>query len=117
MTSKSEPHPSQWATYEASLTTAMNADKIPYVGPRAIFDPNFVPPVFFPQKSQSMLLQGIIQDALEDEYPTNVNLYGLKGTGKNLLVNHFLQWYQKTSSTEIKNEKHINEYCFILRAI
>jgi len=104
MTSKSEPHPSQWVTYEASLTAAMNADKIPYVGPRAIFDPNFVPPVFFPQKSQSILLQGIIQDALEDEYPTNVNLYGLKGTGKNLLVNHFLQWYQKTTLTEIEND-------------
>ena len=105
MTSKTESHSSHWSTYETSLTNAKNADKISYVGPRAIFDPNFVPPVFFPQKSQSMLLQGIIQDALEDEYPTNVNLYGLKGTGKNLLVNHFLQWYQKTILTEIENNK------------
>ena len=67
------------------------SDKIQYVGARALFDPNFIPPVFIERKKKSELLHGVITDAIEDQYSTNINFYGLEGIGKNLLVNNFLQ--------------------------
>ena len=67
------------------------SDKIQYVGARSLFDPNFIPPVFIERKKKSDLLQGVITDAIEDQYSTNINFYGLEGIGKNLLVNNFLQ--------------------------
>ncbi|WP_371803764.1 hypothetical protein [Candidatus Lokiarchaeum ossiferum] len=67
------------------------SDKINYVGSRALFDPNFVPDVFVARENKTQLLKGTLLDAVEDNYATNVNMYGLKGTGKNLFVNQFFK--------------------------
>ncbi len=95
------------------------SDKIQYVGARSLFDPNFVPPVFIERKKKSELLQGVITDAIEDQYSTNVNFYGLEGIGKNLLVNNFLQDISlKQVNASLKGKlsrKNINQNVYILR--
>ena len=63
-----------------------------YVGPKAIFDPNFIPESRIDRPKQATQLSSLVLDALLDEYATNVNIYGLKGSGKNLLINHFMSW-------------------------
>ncbi|MHA2001136.1 MAG: hypothetical protein ACTSVU_03500, partial [Promethearchaeota archaeon] len=88
-------HPYQFDdTYSECLYHTSVADKIHYIGSRAIFDPNFVPPHFNPRVKKAQLIQGTISNAIEDEYSTNINLYGLKGSGKNLHINHFLDWLE-----------------------
>lgn len=93
------------------------SDKIPYIGARALFDPNFIPPRFIERKKKSEFLRGVILDAIEDEYSTNINLYGLEGIGKNLLVNNFLQNLsveQLRSSIKGKSNQK-NQKIYILR--
>jgi hypothetical protein len=93
------------------------SDKIQYVGARALFDPNFIPPVFIERKKKSELLHGVITDAIEDQYSTNINFYGLEGIGKNLLVNNFLQDIAKKqvkASLKGKSSRN-NNNVYILR--
>src|SRR6056297_2275976 len=83
------------SSYESTLIRNNN---VKYVGPKSLFDPNFVPPKILPRKKQARLIHGLIMDALDDGYSSSINLYGLKGSGKNLQINHFFKWlveYQK----------------------
>ncbi|QEE16234.1 hypothetical protein DSAG12_02064 [Promethearchaeum syntrophicum] len=95
------------------------SDKIQYVGARALFDPNFIPPIIIERKKKGEILHGIITDAIEDHYSTNINLYGLEGIGKNLLVNNFLQDISlnqgDTSKKGKSSSKKLNQNVFILR--
>jgi hypothetical protein len=72
-----------------ALSVENSPTKIPFVGPRALFDPNFIPPVFVPDRTHEHELHHILQDAFDHQYSTNLMLLGLKGNGKNLLLN---QW-------------------------
>ncbi len=74
-----------------NIKTHPKSDKNKFIGARSLFDPNFIPPVYIERNKRSNLLQGVITDAIEDQYSTNINFYGLEGIGKNLLVNNFLQ--------------------------
>ena len=102
-----------------NLKLNSKSDKIQYVGARALFDPNFIPPVFIERKKKTALLQGVITDAIEDQYSTNINFYGLEGIGKNLLVNNFLQdisLRQVDASIKGKSScKNLNQNIYILR--
>ncbi len=102
-----------------NLKLNSKSDKIQYVGARALFDPNFIPPVFIERKKKTALLQGVITDAIEDQYSTNINFYGLEGIGKNLLVNNFLQDISlRQVDASIKGNsscKNLNQNIYILR--
>ncbi|WP_457557576.1 hypothetical protein [Candidatus Harpocratesius sp.] len=76
------------------LNSIADASIPSYIGPRAIFNSNFIPPKIVPRRKKSELIYGILKDALEDEYATNLTLYGLQGAGKNLLLNLIFKWYQ-----------------------
>ena len=78
---------------------------IEYIGPKSLFDPNFVPSKIIPRKKQARMLHGIVIDALEDEYNVNLNLYGLKGAGKNLQMNHFFRWLKDNRRGLIKESQ------------
>ncbi len=93
------------------------SDKNKFVGSRALFDPNFIPPIFIERKKKSKFLQGVITDAIEDQYSTNINFYGLEGIGKNLLVNNFLQDISlKQVNASIKGKSSRNDQMvYILR--
>ena len=77
--------------YNSNDNSNSEINAIPFIGPKAIFDPNFIPPVYIPREKVAHQLEGIILDAMDDGYTTNVNLYGLKGVGKNLMINHFIE--------------------------
>ena len=102
-----------------NLKLNSKSDKIQYVGARALFDPNFIPLVFIERKKKTALLHGVITDAIEDQYSTNINFYGLEGIGKNLLVNNFLQdisLRQVDASIKGKSScKNLNQNIYILR--
>lgn len=87
--------------FENGKTLPKTSDKKIYVGSRALFDPNFIPDVFIAKEKKTQMLEGTLLDAIEDNYATNVNMYGLKGTGKNLFVNHFF----KSLPNKLKNPK------------
>jgi len=93
------------------------SDKIKFVGARSLFDPNFIPSVFIERKKKSELLNGLITDAIEDQYSTNINFYGLEGIGKNLLVNNFLQNISlKQVKASLKGKSSRNDHnVYILR--
>lgn len=63
-----------------------------YIGPRVLFNQNYIPPRILVQKKKAEVVYGILKDALEDEYTSNLTVYGLQGAGKNLLVNLIFQW-------------------------
>jgi Cdc6-like AAA superfamily ATPase len=93
-------------SYLEYINCMTNANMLKYIGPKALFDTNFIPPTFVAREKQANLLQGVVMDAIEDKYATNVNLYGLKGVGKNLMIRHFLQWLKKSQISEEENESN-----------
>ncbi|MHA1519489.1 MAG: hypothetical protein ACTSRK_04835 [Promethearchaeota archaeon] len=87
-------------TFNAYLSFLSDPSRISYVGPRAIFNHNFLPPKIIARPKKTEVIQGVIQDALEDNYTTNLTLYGLKGAGKNLMMNVIFQWFQLQNKEE-----------------
>jgi hypothetical protein len=81
-----------------------NPQKVNFIGAKAIFDPNFIPPKVIMREKPAHSLQGIISDAITDHYTTNVTLYGMKGIGKNLLINMSLDQIKEqflSNNTEV----------------
>ncbi|TFH29570.1 MAG: hypothetical protein E4G98_03595, partial [Promethearchaeota archaeon] len=87
-------------TFSAYLSILSDPSRISYVGPRAIFNHNFVPPKIIPRHKKTEVIYGVIQDSLEDNYTTNLALYGLKGAGKNLMMNVIFQWFELQNKAE-----------------
>ena len=85
-----------------------------YIGSQAIYDPNFIPPAGKIRIAKARLLKNIIQDAIEDEFSTNINFYGLKGMGKNLHINQYLSWMENNQKNLLCSQK-INqpEVCIV----
>ncbi|MHA1672986.1 MAG: hypothetical protein ACTSYI_05110 [Promethearchaeota archaeon] len=87
-------------TFNAYLRFLSDPSRISYIGPRAIFRHNFIPPKIIPRQKKTEVIHGVIQDALEDNYTTNLTLYGLKGAGKNLMMNVIFQWFQLQNNSD-----------------
>jgi len=62
-----------------------------YVGPRAIFDPNFIPPQIFFRKNEQNSLYSILNDSIADEFSLNILYQGIQGIGKKVIVNRVLE--------------------------
>jgi hypothetical protein len=71
-----------------------------YIGSRAIFDPNFIPPISIPQHHHEEFISGLLSDAIADHFATNAILFGLRGMGKNLLINRLLRAYITNHQTK-----------------
>lgn len=80
-------------------------EKISYIGPRALFDPNFIPSKVIPREKSQHLVQGILTDAIQGHYATNITLYGLKGVGKNLMASMALASFEPKNPTSISGPK------------
>ncbi|MBD3342271.1 MAG: hypothetical protein GF353_24435 [Candidatus Lokiarchaeota archaeon] len=74
--------------------------KCDYVGPKAIFDPNFVPPVLLYRKKEKIALESIITDSIMDEFPLNILLQGIQGIGKKSIVNRVLEDLSNAPNTQ-----------------
>ena len=62
-----------------------------YVGPRAIFDPDFIPPNLFFRNKEENSLYSILIDSVKDEFPINILYQGIQGIGKKVIINKVLQ--------------------------
>jgi Cdc6-like AAA superfamily ATPase len=58
-----------------------------FIGPKAIFDPNFIPPQILFRKKEVKSLTSILTDSLSDEFYLNILYQGVNGIGKKVIVN------------------------------
>ena len=58
-----------------------------YFGPKAIFDPYFIPPALLHRKSEKEMLSTILKDSFLDNFGANILIKGIKGVGKTVLIN------------------------------
>ncbi|MHA2282316.1 MAG: hypothetical protein ACXAC5_15850 [Promethearchaeota archaeon] len=58
-----------------------------FVGPKAIFDPNFIPPQILFRNREVKSLTSILTDSLSDEFCLNILYQGINGIGKKVIVN------------------------------
>ena len=58
-----------------------------FIGPRALFDPNYVPPKVLYRKKEERTLLSILKDSLTDEFSLNILYQGIQGIGKRVIVN------------------------------
>ena len=62
-----------------------------YVGPRAIFDPNYIPPQLLFRKRELKSLNSLLTDSLYDEFSLNILYQGIQGIGKKSIFNKTLE--------------------------
>ena len=62
-----------------------------YIGPRAIFDPDYVPPKILFRKTEVNTLYSILTDSVNDEFPINILYQGIQGIGKKVIINKVLK--------------------------
>ncbi len=58
-----------------------------YIGPKALFDPNYIPPRLLYRKKEENSLLSILNDSISDEFCLNVLYHGMNGIGKKVIVN------------------------------
>jgi hypothetical protein len=64
----------------------MASSQVAFVGPRALFDPAFVPPKVWGKQREIEGLRGLFRDAVEGQYQTSAVVCGPLGAGKTLTV-------------------------------
>ncbi|MFW9999936.1 MAG: hypothetical protein ACFE9Q_05490 [Candidatus Hodarchaeota archaeon] len=93
-----------------------------YAGPKALFDPNYIPPHLLYRKKEEDSLYSILNDSLFDEFNLNILYQGINGIGKKVIVNKVLNDLFKQNREFIKinkicvdcKEKHPEEIIFSL---
>ena len=78
-----------------------------YIGPKALFDPNYIPPHLLYRKKEEDSLFSILNDSLSDEFCLSILYHGIDGIGKKVIVNKVL------NDLLIQNEdfNQINKIC------
>lgn len=61
-----------------------------YIGPKAIFDENFVPSHILHRDKEINSLSSLLHDALSDSFSLNILYQGIQGIGKKVIVNKVL---------------------------
>ncbi|MFX1477258.1 MAG: hypothetical protein ACFFCI_03925, partial [Promethearchaeota archaeon] len=73
-----------------------------YIGPKALFDPNFIPPkLLFRTKEQNSLIS-LLKDSISDNFYLNILYQGINGIGKKAIINKVI------NDLSIKNKGDIN---------
>ncbi len=102
-------------TYEAYLHKFENKKNLRFIGPQAIFNPHFIPPINYLKKKKARLIKGIIDNAIEDEFSTNISVYGLQGMGKNLHILQYLLWLGQCQQNLIRNKEIFEPFVQIVQ--
>jgi len=68
------------------ITNSKLNDNIDYIGPRAIYDPNFIPPQLLFRKKEEDTLSSILLDSISDDFCFNALYQGIYGIGKKAIV-------------------------------
>jgi Cdc6-like AAA superfamily ATPase len=58
-----------------------------YVGPRAIFDQDFIPPTILHRQKEERSLFSMIKDSFTDNFSINILYQGIEGIGKKVIIN------------------------------
>ncbi len=93
-----------------------------YIGTKALFDPNFIPPRLLYRKKEEDSLFSILNDSISDEFCLNILYQGINGIGKKAIINKVLNdlLNQNKDFIQINNvfvdckEKNIEEVIFSL---
>ena len=63
-----------------------------FVGPKALFDPNYIPPHLLHRKKELNSLISILNDSISDKFSLNILYQGINGIGKKA-TNEILEEY------------------------
>ncbi|TXT59352.1 MAG: Cell division control protein 6 [Promethearchaeota archaeon] len=79
-------------------------NKTNHIGPKALFDPYFIPPKILFRKNEQNSLLSILKDSLEDRFSLNILFQGNQGIGKKVIINKVVQEiiYDKDFMNSIK---------------
>jgi Cdc6-like AAA superfamily ATPase len=61
------------------------------VGPKALFDQNFIPPKLLYREKETKSLYSLLNDALSDGFSLNILYQGIQGIGKKVIINKVIQ--------------------------
>lgn len=78
-----------------------------YVGPKALFDPDYIPPHLLYRKKEEDSLFSILNDSISDEFNLNILYQGINGIGKKVIVNKVLNDLLNQNKEFVK----INKIC------
>ncbi|MFX0080181.1 MAG: hypothetical protein ACFE94_00350 [Candidatus Hodarchaeota archaeon] len=73
-----------------------------FVGPKALFDPNYIPPQLLYRKKEQNSLISILRDSISDEFNLNILYQGINGIGKKAIVNKVI------NDLSLQNEDNID---------
>ncbi len=93
-----------------------------YIGPKALFDSNFIPPNLLHRKKEEKSLYSILDDSISDDFSLNILYQGIDGIGKKVIINKVINdlliqknGYNKISKVIIDcREKNLEELMFSL---
>ncbi len=68
------------------MTMKSNLNRI-FIGPKALFDPNYIPPHLLYRKNEEKSLFSILNDSVSDKFCLNILYQGVSGIGKKVIVN------------------------------
>jgi len=73
-----------------------------FVGPKALFDPNYIPPQILHRKKEQNSLISILTDSISDKFSLNILYQGIHGIGKKAIVNKVI------NDLSIQNKGDVN---------
>ncbi|MFX1390393.1 MAG: hypothetical protein ACFE9Z_10050 [Promethearchaeota archaeon] len=76
-----------------------------YIGPRALFDPNFIPPELLHRKKDEESLYSILNDSISDDFCLNILYQGTNGIGKKVIVNKVVNDLLSKNTDQIEIKK------------
>ncbi|MHA1669199.1 MAG: hypothetical protein ACTSV5_01340 [Promethearchaeota archaeon] len=78
-----------------------------YIGPRAIFDQNFIPPKILHREKEEHSLFSIMNDAITDDFGINILYQGIEGIGKKVIINKVFN--------DLLNQEHLSSYTYKIK--
>jgi len=78
-----------------------------YIGPRAIFDQNFIPPQILHRQKEEHSLFSVMNDAITDDFGINILYQGIDGIGKKVIVNKVFN--------DLLNQDHLTSYNYKIK--
>ncbi len=62
-----------------------------YIGPKAIFDQNFIPPKVLYREKETKSLYSLLKDTFSDGFSLNILYQGIQGIGKKVIINKVIK--------------------------
>lgn len=78
-----------------------------FVGPKALFDPNYIPPHLLHRKKEINSLISILDDSISDKFSLNILYQGINGIGKKAIANKVIN----DLSDQNKGINNIHKIC------